>query len=108
MKKIGGNTQAIVQIKETTRNYLGETVTEFKDLKTVKGYLDYMTGESGTGTFNAKIEDSTHIFFCDYEKFPSENEARLLIDNKPYEVKLIDVPMGIKHHMEIYLRYVGA
>lgn len=108
MKKIGGNTRALVQIKETKRNYLGETLTEFKDLKTIKGYLDYMTGESNTGTFNAKIEDSTHIFLCDYEDLPEENEIRLLINNKSYEVKLIDVPMGIKNHMEIYLRYVGV
>lgn len=107
MKKVGGNARAVVQVKETTKNYLGETITTFKDLKTIKGYLDYITGENGTGSFNAKIEDSTHIFMCDYEDLPNENEIRLSINGKPYEVKLIDVPMGIKYHMEIYLRYVG-
>ncbi len=107
MKRIGGNIKALIQAKETKRNDLGETIATFKDLKTIKGYLDYMTGENNTGSFNAKIEDSTHIFICDYEELPNENEIRLLINNKPYEVKLIDVPMGIKYHMEIYLRYVG-
>ncbi len=107
MKKIGGNIGAIVQIKQTQRNFLGETINEFKDLKTIKGFLDYITGESGTGTFNAKIEDSTHIFLCDYEELSEENNVRFLIDGKHYEVKMTDVPMGINHHMEIYLRYVG-
>ncbi len=107
MKRIGGNIQAIVQMKGTTRNDLGETVNEFKDLKTILGYLDYMSGESTFARYNAKLEDTTHIFLCDYTELPEENEMRLLIKNKPYEVKLIDVPMGIKYHMEIYLRYVG-
>ena len=107
MKRIGGNIHAIVQIKETKRNDLGEIVSTFKYLKTIKGFLDYMSGESSLGVYNVKLEDTTHIFICDYEDLPEENEIRLLIKEKPYEVKLIDVPIGIKHHMEIYLRYVG-
>ena len=107
MKKIGGNINAIVQIKETKRNALGETITEFKDFRTIIGYLDYMSGENTFSGYNVKLEDTTHIFICDYEEMPKESEIRLLISNNPYEVKLIDVPMGIKYHMEIYLRYVG-
>ena len=107
MKKIGGNVQAIVQIKKTKRNDLGETITEFTDLKIIQGFLDYMSGESSFAVYNSKLENTTHIFICDYEDLPEENEIRFLINDKPYEVKLIDVPMEIKHHMEIYLRYVG-
>lgn len=107
MKRIGGNIKAIVQIKETQRNSLGETVSTFKDLKTINGYLDYMSGESGFAVYNTKLEDTTHIFICDYEELPEENNICLEIDGKIYEVKLIDVPMGINHHMEIYLHYVG-
>ena len=44
MKKIGGNIPAIVQVKETKRNDLGETIATFKDLKAIKGYLDYISG----------------------------------------------------------------
>lgn len=108
MKKIGGNISATVQMKQTQRNSLGETVTKFKDFKTLTGYLDYISGESSTSAFNAKIEDSTHIFFCDYTELPEENNVCFVIKNKIYEVKLIDVPMGINHHMEIYLKYVGV
>lgn len=107
MKKIGGNIHAIVQVKKTKRNYLGETVTEYIDFKTITGYLDYMSGESNFAVYNAKLDDTTHIFICDYEELPDENNIRLQIDDRVYEVKLIDVPMGIKYHMEIYLRYVG-
>ena len=107
MKKIGGNIRAIIQIKETKRNDLGETVTEFKYFKTITGYLDYISGESTFAVYNTKLQDTTHIFICDYEDLPEENEIRFLINDKPYEIKLIDIPMRIKHHMEIYLRYVG-
>ena len=107
MKKIGENIRAIIQIKENKRNDLGETITEFKDFKTITGYLDYMSGENTFAGYNAKLEDTTHIFFFFYEDLPNENSIRLQIDGRAYEVKLIDVPMGIKHHMEIYLRYVG-
>ncbi len=107
MKKIGGNIRAIIQIKETKRNDLGETVTEFKYFKTITGYLDYISGESTFAVYNAKLQDTTHIFICDYEELPEENNICLEIDGKIYEVKLIDVPMGINHHMEIYLHYVG-
>lgn len=107
MKKIGGNIQAIVQVKQTQRNSLGETVTEFKDFKTIQGYLDYISGESGLGVYNAKLEDTTHIFVCDYEELPGENEIQFIISGKTYEVKLIDNPMGKGYHLEIYLRYVG-
>ena len=104
MKKIDGNIQATVQIKETKRNELGETVTKYMDFKTITGYLDYMSGENTFAGYNAKLEDTTHIFICDYEELPAENRIRLQIDGRVYEVKLIDVPMEIKYHMEIYLR----
>jgi head-tail adaptor len=108
MKKIGGNITATVQQKTSSKNAIGEPITLWKDLKTIKGFLDYSTGESSTAIYNAKLEDTTHIFFCDYVELPEENQIRMVINSKVYEVKLIDNPMGWGEHLEIYLRYVGT
>ena len=51
------------------------------------------------------------IFFCDYEKnivsLPSE-QVRILIDDRIYDVMLIDDPMNLHRHIEIYLKYIGG
>lgn len=109
MQKIGGNINAIIQKKQSSTNSIGEVVNTFTDFKTIKGYLDYLTGESSTDLYYAKIEETTHIFMCDYVDLPTldADNYRLLIDGKPYEVRLIDNPMGLKYHLEFYLKFVG-
>lgn len=108
MKKIGGNITATVQQKTLSKNAIGESITTWTNLKTITGFLDYSTGETSTAIYNAKLADTTNIFFCDYVELPAENQIRFLINSKPYEVKLIDNPMGLNEHIEIYLRYVGT
>lgn len=108
MKKVGGNVTATVQKQTSSKNALGEPISTYADYKTIQGFLDYSTGESSTAVYNAKLADTTNIFFCDYVELPAENQIRFLINSKPYEVKLIDNPMGLNEHLEIYLRYVGT
>lgn len=105
---IGGNTEAIVQIKLTDKNEIGETEETWLNHDSLVGWLDLSNGDSSS-TYNAKIQESTHLFICDYKSlsFTSEN-ARFLIDGHVYEVKLIDDPMGMHQHLEIYLKYIGG
>lgn len=108
---IGGNIQAVIQIHETQTNAIGEQVKTWKDAVTLKGFLDLSGGNAHYQTFNAKIQESTHFFICDYVPLPdtvtSEN-SRMIIKNKIYQITLIDNPMELNKHLEIYLKYTGG
>lgn len=108
MISVGGNVTATIQKKTSSKSVIGETIVAYTELKTVTGFLDYSTGQSDTAIYNAELKDTTHMFICDYVALPEENQLRLLIGNKSYEIKLIDNPMGLNEHLEIYLRYVGV
>ena len=134
---IGGNIEGILQIKFTNKNAIGETEKIWLNAYSVKGWLDLMSGDSTTN-YNAKTQESTHIFLCDYDALvavtddfewdslnfeqdwivedPSDvplikltaDNSRMVIKNQVYEIQLIDNPMEMNQHLEIYLKYVGG
>ena len=110
MNSIGGNITAQIQIKtENSKNRLGEKVMEWETLHEVKGFIDLMSGTSNYTSYNTKLQESTHVFICDY--FPISlkiSDARMLINEQIYDVKFIDDPMGIHEHLEIFLEVVGV
>lgn len=106
--KIGGNKEALLQIKTVGQNAIGEDAETWETKYTLKGFLDLMGGNADYTNYNAKIKESTHLFIMDYTKLDvKESECRLLVDEKPYEVTLIDNPMELNEHLEIYLKYTG-
>lgn len=114
---IGGNQTAILQIKQTQKNVIGESEMTWIDAYQLTGWLDLSNGDS-TSTYNAKIQESTHIFLCDYDELIATNDnqtiqltsenSRMVINNQVYDIKLIDDPMGMHEHLEIYLKYIGG
>ena len=111
MVSIGGNITAQLQTKSnSTKNAIGETVQSWPTIQTLNGFLDYSSGDSKYSIYDAKLQDSTHIFLCDaFELNPgvkAEN-SRLVIDGKKYDVLIIDDPMGLHQHFEIYLKFTG-
>lgn len=113
MKGIGGNIKAHIQIYETTKNEIGEHVQTWVDVQTVKGWLDLSSGEARYTTYNAKIQESTHIFIADYVSLDSRITAetsRAVINGKRYEILLIDNPMemGSGSQLEFYLKFTGG
>lgn len=107
---IGGNATAILQTMETSLNAIGEMETTWRKSRELKGYLDLMSGDSRYQAYDAKIQESTHVFVCDYaslEAGTSPQNARLVVDGRSYDVMLIDDPMGLHRQLEIYLRMVG-
>ena len=64
--KIGGNVYGIVQAKSLKKNELGERVATWEDVASLKGWLDLSNGSANYVNYDAKIQDSTHIFLCDY------------------------------------------
>lgn len=109
MKLIGGNVVANLQQKTaTTKNAIGEIVPSWQTVQTLKGFLDYQSGDSRRATYDAKIQESTHIFICDYVPISvSAENSRMVINQKTYDVLLIDNPMELNEHLEIYLKFTG-
>lgn len=137
MKRIGGNTKALMQVKnDGQKNLIGERQSDWFDVVEFYGWLDFSSGDSKYTTYNAKVQESTHIFICDFQSFKalssqwkwnpfnfltgiinseldadidvtSEN-ARMLINNQVYDIMIIDDPMNLHQHLEIYLKFVGG
>lgn len=112
MNDIGGNVQMTIQVNTgTKKNAIGEMVPVWSDAQILTGWLDLMSGSSGYSAYNAKIQDSTHMFLCDYVALNTGIEAenaRAVIGTKTYDILLIDNPMELNEQLEIYLKYTGG
>ena len=113
MRGIGGNITAVIQVATTTKNAIGEQVKEWTDVQRIKGWLDMQSGEARYSTYNAKIQESTHLFIADYVPLNSKITAetsRMVINGKRYDVLLIDNPMemGKGSQWEFYLKFTGG
>ena len=105
---IGGNIQAILQQRSTsTFNAVGERVSAWEDVQMLWGFLDLSAGDSKY-THDTKLQESTHIWVGDYTPIDRKaDNKRLVVNGLVYDVLLIDDPMELHQHLEIYLRYVG-
>ncbi len=111
MANIGGNITGIIQTKSTEKNAIGEAVKTWADAFGQVGWLGMQSGESKRTNFNAKIEESTHVFLCDYHSgiyALADQDTRMVIKGVVYDVLLIDNPDEMDEQLEIYLRRVGA
>lgn len=106
---IGGNVTAVLQTKTSTKNPLGEIIKGWSDLQLLKGFLDFTGGDASyKSSYRGAIEETTHIFICDYDKIASEaspTQSRLIVDGRIYDVLMIDDPMNLHQHLEIMLKY---
>ena len=105
---IGGNITAILQRQNGLEiNAIGERISAWEDAQTIRGFLDLTSGDSKY-TYDAKLQDSTHVFICDYTPIDRKTEdKRLKVNGLVYDVLLIDDPMELHQHLEIYLKFVG-
>lgn len=111
MGNIGGNIKAVVQTKQTAVNAIGEAINRWNDVFSVIGWLGMQSGEQKYTSFNAKIEETSHVFLCDYHSGIYEladQDTRMVIKGKVYDVLLIDNPDEMDEQLEIYLRKVGG
>lgn len=72
------------------------------------GYLDMLTGSNESTIQNTSIEQSTHILITDYfDGYETSITDSMIADigNKRYRVTYVDNPVGLNHHLEIYLRF---
>jgi hypothetical protein len=107
---IGGNITGTIQVKTTVKNAIGESMQTWVNVFSHKGWLDLQTGEKAYRNFLAPIEESTHVFLCDYHSGIyglSGQDTRMVIKGITFDVLLIDNPMELDEQLEIYLRKVG-
>lgn len=113
MRGIGGNLVAEIQISTTAKNKIGESVKSWTSVQTLKGWLDLSNGDSKYTNFNAKIQESTHVFIADYvalEATITAENSRMVVNGQIYDITYIDNPMEMKEgsQLEIYLKYTGG
>lgn len=106
---IGGNITCYLKLKSDTENEIGESIPKLKDYMSLKGWLDFMSETSERTNFNTKLNESTHVFLCDYSQIDKGIRDLVFIDNnnKEYDILYIDNPMNLNKHLEIFLKYVG-
>lgn len=110
---IGGNTTIQIQVnKGETMDGVGSRVPNWETVQSILGFLDLSAGDSKRTTFNAKIQESTHVFVADYEPLAkgvtAENSRVVDEDGLAYDVMLFDDPMKLHKQWEIYLKYTGG
>ena len=113
MRGIGGNTIGTFQVSSTGKNAIGEQVQTWTDVQTLKGWLDLASGDAKYTVFDAKVQQSTHVFVADYVPLDARIQAettRFVVDGKRYDIMLLDNPMELKSgsQWEIYLKYTGG
>ena len=115
MANIGGNIYATIQTKASSgKNAIGESEITWSNAFTdVLGWLGLQNGDSKRTTFNAKIEESTHVFLMDFDAgiyalTDDDQDVRMIIKGKMYDVLLIDNPDEMDEQLEIYLRKIGG
>lgn len=136
---VGGNITALVQVKdEGQKNSIGEREHTWTDVVDLFGWLDFQGGQNTYQSFDAKVQETTHIFICGFHHckqlskkwvwnpfsflngvisadpqdettvdLTSQN-GRIVINGNIYDILMIDDPMGMHKHLEIYLKYVGG
>lgn len=118
---IGGNTTVQLQMQAGhTTNEIGSRIPVWHDVLELTGFLD-MSGETTSrSTYNAKIQESTHIFICDYVPIPATFDVdgipvrvtteniRIVAQGQVYDVMFMDNPMFLNKQWEIYLKYTGG
>ncbi len=120
MGKIGGNKTAAVQYMAGRKdNGIGQDIPVWETAMELTGWLDLQDGDATFAKISAKIQESTHVFICDYIPLQVQAEdgkqmgltpenSRIAIEGKTYEAVLYDDPMGMHSHLELYLKYMGG
>ena len=108
MRKIKGNASCTFYTKKSgALNEIGEATTEWQEYASKLGVLDYISGTTQRD-YKVKLEDSTHIFMCNYFERPKdENNLTASIKGIEYEVVKVDNVMEMNVHFEIYLKQLG-
>ena len=97
----------IIQSAIQQEDGIGGVLESWKDVKTVKGYVDLITGtDNNFNVQKAITEDSTHVVILpEYESGIDPNMRIVDAQKRAYLITHVDDVMNIHHHLEIYCRF---
>lgn len=76
------------------------------DFMTVNGYIDLISGTDQAINQKAIVEESTHYAIIPRYATGIEKDMELTDEQgKTYAITYVDDPMGLHHHLEIYLTF---
>lgn len=112
MANIGGNITGTIQAKTADGyNSIGEAISVWADAYTHIGWLGMQSGGAVRNNYMTKLEETTHVFLCDYHEgiySLANQDTRMILKGVVYDVLLIDNPDELNEQLEIYLKRVGA
>lgn len=88
-------------------NGIGGVIATAETVMTIRGFIDLLSGDEKTDN-QARLEDSTHILITNFVTGIKRGHRIVDSSGVTYEVKLVDDPVGLGHHLEVYLRFVGV
>lgn len=104
-----GATPFLIKQKTSTPDSIGGSIETWSDVKMIHGYIDMLTGSDQNNAQNAFIEQSTHILIVPTYTDGISDKMRVVdAMGRYYNVTYVDDPVGVKHHLEIYLTYGGV
>ncbi|WPC09777.1 phage head closure protein [Globicatella sp. PHS-GS-PNBC-21-1553] len=95
------------QAGTVTPDGFGGQITVWNDaIYNIKGYLDMLTGSDRNQSENAVTERSTHVLIIPEMRNDLNDKMRIVDSNgRAYLIEYVDDPVGVGHHLEVYLTY---
>lgn len=98
-----------IEVTAQVDDGIGGFTENWEPFKTVKGYIDLLTGTDLNTLQNAFTEQSTHILIIPQFTTGITDKMRVVdSQNRYYTITYADDPVGIGHHNELYIKFGGV
>lgn len=88
---------------------IGGFIEDWAPFKTVRGYIDLITGTDLNTLQNAFTEQSTHVLIIPQFTDGITDKMRAVdSQNRYYTITYADDPVGVGHHNELYIKFGGV
>lgn len=98
-----------IETMEEVDDGIGGFTNKWTNYLTVGGFLDMLTGSDISAMQNAIVEESSHVLIIPEYVGGIDNTMRVVDDfGRLYDITYVDDPVGMHHHIELYLVLGGA
>ena len=99
----------LLQTRVLVDDGIGGVEEDWMDYITILGYLDMLSGTDlpAGGLNNAYVEESTHVLIIPDIPPEAIDDSMRVVEgtDRFYDITYVDNPVGVDHHLEVYLRY---
>jgi len=88
-------------------NGIGGMAATTSVVKTIRGWIDLLSGDERTDNL-AIMEVSTHVLITNYQTGITRANRIIDEDGNEYDITLVDDPMKLHRHLEIFLKFTGV